>query len=237
LAFWFDPSSLVQAAGKVVTWTDLSGNGNDATQSSSAYQPAYTGAAIHGLPSATFLGPIAFLRIADVASMRWGRNDLVVLVVFRATGQSATDCMLYQKTAPPPYDGVDLYLNSDKPAPSMFAGAQLSGQVYVVSSPPPTTFVDGSVHLLGIRRAGPTLDIRVDGVLSSSMTNSTVAGVDVSAIGDDAIIGQNGFGTPPQSEFQQFHGDIAEEIGVNGSLSQTEIANLEQYLMTRYAIP
>ena len=238
LTFWLDPTSLVQGdAGKVAMWTDLSGNGNDAKQSDPTYQPDYSAAAFHGLPSATFTGPITFLDIADTPSMRWGKNDLLVLVVFRATPQSTTDCMLYQKTGALPYDGASLYLQSDKPSPSTLAGAQVSGQVYVPSSPPPTTFVDGNIHLLGIRRAGTTLEIRVDGALSNSIANASVAGVDVSAIGYDATIGQNGYGMPPQTEFQQCHGDIAEEIGVNGSVSPTELANLEQYLKARYAIP
>ena len=204
LTFWFDPTSLVQTAGKVVAWTDLSANGNDATQSDSAYQPAYTAAGIHGLPSATFSGPVTFLRITDVAAMRWGRDDLVVLVVARATAQSAADCMLYQKTGPFPYDGVNLFLNADKPMLTGLAAAEVSGQVYVVSSPPPTTFLDGTVHLIGIRRAGATLEIRIDGAVSSSIANASVASVDVSAIGSDAIIGQNGLSTPLRARPSSF---------------------------------
>jgi hypothetical protein len=235
LSFWFDPTSLVQVAGNVVKWTDLSGNGNDAIQPVAAYEPTYTPAGIHGLPSATFPGTAAFLRIVDAASMQWRRSDLVILVVFRGTAQTAQDAMLYQKTGPPPYDGVNLYIDANKPVVTSLAAAQVSGQVYVVSAPPPATFVDGSTHLLGIRRSGATLEVRVDGVVSGSITQAEVATTDVSAIGSDAIIGQNG--SSPQALIQQFAGDIAEMVGVGGPLTPNEVARLESYMKTRYGIP
>ena len=77
--------------------------------------------------------------------------------------------------------------------------------------------------------------MRVDGAVSSSITNASVATADVSASGLDAIIGQNG-AQPASAEAQQLHGDIAEMIGVNGSLTETDLANLEKYLKGRYAI-
>jgi hypothetical protein len=234
LAFWFDPTSLVQVAGNVVKWTDLSGNGNDAIQPEAAFEPTYTAAGIHGLPSATFPGTAAFLRIVDAPSMQWRRSDLVVLVVMRGTAQTGQEAMLYQKTGPSPYDGVNLYINADKPVLTSLAAAQVSGQVYVVSTPPPATFVDGSTHLVGIRRSGATLEVRVDGVVSSSITQAAVATTDVSAIGSDAIIGQNG--SSPLALIQQFAGEIAEMVGVGGPLTPDEVARLESYMKARYAI-
>ncbi len=195
LTLWLDPGSLVEREGRVVHWTDLSPNGNDADQSNPSYAPVYATKGIHGLPAASFVGPITFLRIADRDSMRWGVNDVLVLVVARGTLQTAADAMLYQKTGPPPYDGVDLYLNADKPVPTTRAAAQVSGEVYVVSAPPPATFVDDAVHLVGLRRARTTLEIRIDGEVSNAITSDAVS-ADVSAAGADAIIGQNGYGTP-----------------------------------------
>jgi hypothetical protein len=61
--------------------------------------------------------------------------------------------------------------------------------------------------------------------------------VDVSAAGASAAIGQNGFGSPPSSEFQQYHGDLSELIAVGGTLGDDDLAKLEAYLMTKYGIP
>jgi hypothetical protein len=101
-----------------------------------------------------------------------------------------------------------------------------------VTTAPPATFVDGNVHLLGIRRAGSTLEVRVDGALSSSLTGPQVASTDVSARGSDAIIGHNGYA--PRPEAQQVHGDIAEMLAVRGAVSDAELAGLERYLIERY---
>ena len=137
LAFWFDPLSMVQVGGRVAKWVDLSGNGNDAVQPIAAYEPAYDPSGIGGWPSAMFNGPITFLSIADDGTMRWGTGDFVVLAVTRATAQTAPDAMLYQKTGRYPWDGVNLYINADKPYPTSLAAAQVTGAVFVVSSPLP----------------------------------------------------------------------------------------------------
>ena len=233
LVFWFAPESLTQIAGKVLAWRDMSGNHNDASQPITEYAPAYTADGIHGLASATFTGPITFLSIADAATMRWGTSDFVVLAVVRATSQTAPDAMIYQKTSPPPYDGLDLYLNA---AGTTRAASQVSGYVYVVSAPPPATFVDGSVHVVGAHRVGTTLEVRIDGVLSGSKTGNAY-GANVDAVGAPGVIGQNGYGAPPFAEFQQLHGDVAEIIGVMGTVTPTELATLEAYLKSRYAVP
>jgi hypothetical protein len=234
LAFWFEPGSLVEAGGNVTRWSDLSGNGNDAVQGNAAYEPVYNPDGIGHLPSATFTGPITFLAIPDGPTMRWGTHDFLVLVVARMTAQTQPYGMLYQKTGPPPYNGVNLYLNPVAGGPTTLAAAQVSGSLLVLSNPPPSTFVDSSVHLIGARRAGKTLEIRVDGAVSNSSTTAIFAAIDVSAVRAPAVIGQNG---SPRPEFQQVNGDIAELVGVNGPVTPAELAKVEHYLKSRYAIP
>jgi hypothetical protein len=240
LAFWFDPGSLVPLNGLVTKWSDRSGNGNDAVQAVTSYEPAYTQSGIGGLPSATFTGPVTFLAIADVPSMQWGTSDFFIVAVVRATADTRSgEAMVYQKTGPAPYDGASLYLNADKPGGfTTLCAAQVSGGAgqYVVSLPPPATYVDSSVHVLGARRSGNTLEIRVDGQVSNAVTNAAIGTTNVSSPNFDAIIGQNGYGTP-SAEFQQVHGDVAEMIGVRGSLDPATASNLEHYLMARYGVP
>jgi hypothetical protein len=235
LAFWFDPTSF-QVEGAVARWRDVSGNGNDAIQTNKRYAPLSGASAINNEPALTFIGPIIFLSIADNASIAWGTSDFAIFAVVRATAQTAADAMIYQKTGAYPYNGASLYLNANKPVATTLAAAQVSGTTYVVNASPPATFVDGTVHVLGARRAGATLEVRVDGAVSRSVTSSDVASTDVSATGFDAIIGQNGYGTP-RPEFQQFQGAIAEVIGVRGALVEPDVEALEQYLKSRYAVP
>jgi hypothetical protein len=238
LVFWFDPTSLLAVNGGVPKWTDLSGNNNDALQTTAAYQPAYNPSGIGGLPSATFNGPVTFLVIPDNATMQWGTADFAVFAVIRATSATiANFAMIYQKTgAAPQYDGFDFYINSAKPVASQLAAAQVAGNVYVDNAAPPSTFIDSTVHLLAGRRTGTTLEIRVDGASSNNLTAASVA-VDVSAVGANAAIGQNGGGNPPGAENQQLHGDIAEVIAVKGTMTPTDLTNVENYLKSRYSIP
>jgi hypothetical protein len=236
LAFWLDPTSLVTVGGKVPRWSDLSGNGNNAVQPSTTWQPAYSANGIAGLPSATFVAPISFLTIPDSPSMRFGTSDCALFAVVRAQASSASNAMIYQKTALPPYDGLALFINSSKPSQTTLAAAQVSGQVYALSVPPPSTFADSTVHLLAARRAGASLEMRVDGAVSGSLMSGPVATVNVSQNGVPVEIGQNGYRTP-QWNFQQLVGDIAEMIGVSSTLSPTDLASLEGYLKARYAIP
>ncbi len=237
LAFWLDPTSLESLNGAVPQWNDLSGHGNNAAQANPAFQPAYNASGIHGLPSATFNGPITFLAIPDSVSMRWGTTDFAVFAVIRATSATAAFAMVYQKTAPgPAYDGLNLYINSGKPVASTLAAAQVQATVYVDSVAPPATFIDSTVHILGARRIGNTLEIRVDGTSSNTLTDNTGSvTVDVSAVGSNGVIGANGGNTSP--EFQQVHGDIAELVAVNGTLTASDLASLEGYLKDRYGVP
>jgi hypothetical protein len=233
LAFWFDPMSIVAVGGNVAKWSDLSGNGNDAIQATSSYEPTYTMAGIGGLPSVTFNSQLAFLEILDSATMQWGTSDFALFAVIRATANNtAPEGMLFQKVGPSPYSGPALFLNSDKPVTSTLAAAQVSAQLYALSASPPTTFDDSSVHLLGGVRSGATLEIRVDGALSNSSMSAAIAVLDVSAPGSDALIGNNG-----PAGFRQYNGDIGEFIGVNGTLSPSDLASIEGYLKGRYSIP
>jgi hypothetical protein len=150
---------------------------------------------------------------------------------------TAVEAMLFQKTFNAPYNGPALYYNSDKPVSSSQVGAQVSGTLYVVSQPPPSTLSDLAVHLLVCHRAGAVLEIRVDGAVSNSISSAAVASTDVSSPSVAAIIGGNGYGTQTAAGQEQVQGDIAEMVGVHGSLTAAELANLESYLMTRYAIP
>jgi hypothetical protein len=236
VAFWFDPTSLVALNGRVAKWVDLSGKGNHAVQGTTAYQPTYTANGIGGLPSASFAGPVSFLSIADGSSMQWGTDDYALFAVFRASAQSQANSNLYQKVnGASPWPGAALMINYVATTSTTLAASYVRHDVYVVSAAPPATFDDFTVHLLTERRAVLTLDVRVDGRPSASVTNANVGAVDVSGAGYPATIGQNGY--QPTTDFQQLYGDIAEMIAVRGALTDTELASLEQYLKDRYAIP
>jgi hypothetical protein len=59
---WFDASSLsLNNSDPVAAWTDISGNGNDATQATGSDQPTYLTGQINGLPAIQFDGTDDFM--------------------------------------------------------------------------------------------------------------------------------------------------------------------------------
>jgi hypothetical protein len=73
----------------------------------------------------------------------------------------------------------------------------------------------------------------VDGVRQSSLAVTPL--VDEDAVGQAVIIGHNGYN--PSPGFQAFKGDIAEIVAVKGTLTASELQNLEIYLIGKYALP
>ncbi len=249
LAFWLDPSSIQQGdggvEGGVAGWNDLSGNGNDAYQHTTNQRPTYDPGGPNGLPAVSFTpgaSGIACLLMNDAVSLQWGTGDFSIFAVIRGDSHASSLSMLYQKTGSPNFDGANFYLvnkGTTDGGTENLATIQVAGATFLESTPPPSSFIDGSVHLIGGLRVGSTLQMRVDGVASSSTAADAgpEAGLNdnVSAVNSLVGIGQNC--TNPASGFQQYAGDIAEMLAIQGTLSSSDLSSLEAYLMAKYAIP
>jgi hypothetical protein len=249
LAFWLDPSSIERGdggvEGGVAGWNDLSGNGNNAYQHTGSQQPTYDPDGPNGLAAISFTpgaSGIACLLMNDAPSLQWGTGDFSIFAVIRGDSHSSALAMLYQKTGSPNFDGANFYLvnrTTTDGGTENLATIQVAGNTYLESTPPPSSFIDGSVHLIGGLRVGSTLQVRVDGVASSSTAADAgpEAGLndDVSAVNSLVGIGQNCVSAA--SGFQQYAGDIAEMLAIHGTLSASDLASVEAYLKTKYAIP
>jgi hypothetical protein len=87
-------------------------------------------------------------------------------------------------------------------------------------------------HRIGIRRNGSALEVWSDGV-SASFTPDAGGTFDVSATGSDAFIGAQPNGNNVDIRLQ---GAIAEVVGINGTLSTSDVTNLDGYFTTKYAL-
>jgi len=85
LEIWYKADSL--SAGAVATWTDSSGNGRDATQSTSGNRPVATASVVNGLPAVRFDGSNDFLTIPSLNGLS-SAEAFVVLRVDDATPSS-----------------------------------------------------------------------------------------------------------------------------------------------------
>jgi hypothetical protein len=234
LVAWLDAARGI-AGTPVASWADQSGAGNNATQTMAPSQPALTASGINGLPAVSFDGALTFLQIADSATTRWGAGDFALMVVARGAPNVATNAMLYNKSeAAAPYAGINLFLNVTRGAASAKASLQLDADFHATTR---DDFGDANPHVFGGRLvttgASALLEVRVDGARQGTLSLAGSA-VNLDAPGRATIIGHNGYS--PLSGFQAFKGDIAEVVAVKGTVSDAELANLEAYLMNKYAL-
>jgi hypothetical protein len=183
-------------------------------------------------PAVRFDGSMTFLLIADSPTLQWGTADYVILVVARfGVTLGSTNQALFEKVIlSQPYPGPVLFVNGSAPTVPVEgkAMAMNSGDVYTASN---QTDLNDAPHLFGTRRSGGMLEVRVDGAPSGVAVGSSL---DVSAPGMPVSIGQEGYVS--QQGLEALNGDIAEEIAVEGALSDSALHTLECYLLGKYGI-
>lgn len=127
LAIWLDASQLFGVAdgAEVATWNDLSGNGNDATQSTSSKRPTYQTNILNGRPALQFDGVDDFLATAVLSYPQ--PNTVFVVVSTPAAGANSYDIIDGHSTG----DRTKLSVldSASSGHLTLFAGASLIGSV------------------------------------------------------------------------------------------------------------
>jgi len=234
LVLWLDAGKgIVPTDGsRVNLWRDQSPEQNHARQTTLAAMPILAASQIQGLPAVTFDGMATVLSIADATSLEWGVGDYALFAVARSNSTDA-DRMLYLKSAFDfPYSGPSLILG---PNYGTTSAAQLAMQDdandYALSSV--GGYNDNAFRLFGGRRAGLTVEARVNGVVVGSTTERV--NVNVDARNRTANIGNHGYDNAPPG-FQSLKGAIAEIVAIKGPITDADLATLESYLMTKYGL-
>jgi hypothetical protein len=231
LVLWLDAAAGITAApgSPVSQWSDQSPAHNNALQPTIGYQPILMFGSIGGLPGVRFNGSQTFLSVADSTTLQWGTGDFALVAVATFSNTNISQ-MLYQKSPlAAPYNAPALYVNSEKPMQDTTATAQVSEYVFATSK---NNGLQGAPHLFTGRRFGSTVEIRVDG--ASQGQSAIPMPIDVSAPGQPAMIGHNGYN--PRPGFQALQGDIAELIAVQGTLADADLRKLECHLLLKYGL-
>lgn len=234
LVVWLDGSKGVSVSnGTVQNWHDQSNNNNNAFNLTPANQPTTVASVVNGLPVIRFDGSgKQWLNIFDTATLQFGTADFAIVEVMAYTNVASSNGntgygALWVKSGPNgPFPGAALFGN-DPTVPNASIRAQVTSGLFADTSK--TSFNDGKFHIVGMRRSGTTMEVRADGAQGGTLMNATT---DISAAGSDVWIGGRG-----GSSFQQaLKGDIAEIIVVKGTVSDPNIASVEGYLKTKYAL-
>ena len=229
---WLDAAKGVTTNGAlVVTWADQSGHKNDGAGVFS--QPTLVASAINGLPAVRFSATAGTrIVVGDSPSLEWGTGDYLVAVVARfdnaPTATSSAVGVFYQKLngggSAVSFSGNQFDLNTLVPS----AGLQMLEDTKndLTSS---TAWGDGVARLYVARRAGQTLEIRVNGSPIASVAEN--GSVDVSNPGADV-----GIGSYATNSGENLDGDVAELVAVAGPMSAADLATLEGGLVSKYAL-
>ena len=209
LSLWLDAARGVSDP-MVTTWSDQSPNAD--TLSAGAMAPDRLEDEINGAPTVQ-LQATATMTLSGPhagAAVAFGTGELLVEVVARW------------------YPSVTLLQTDRGLAVSGGATAEVSVAGHAVQTT--ATVGDGTFHLVGARRdgsgAGTTLEMRVNG------------GVDGTATGLDYAQDLGAASPAPVALLGPGNNvEIAELVVVNGATTAADLARLESYLLTKYALP
>jgi hypothetical protein len=184
---------------------------------------------VHGHPVIRFDGTSdQYLTIGDTASLQWGVGDFAVFAVVSYTNTASTNSNTGYGTIWGKVDNNGLgfiLFGNDGGAGTGAIRAQFSASFYATSAG--QNYNSGAFHYIGGLRYGNALWVRADG---TSVQTTSASGTDVSTTGSAVYIGARNNNT------QMLKGDIAEILAVKGTVTATDISNIETYLKTKYGL-
>ncbi len=209
-----EATSSTKDSTSVSTWYDVSGNLNNAEQSTPADEPLYRTSGIDSKPALSFDGSSSYLSLPISTSLGIQNSDYEMFIVAKS---SSTNTQFIAGGTPGNYE---LQLNGGQGARFIPAGS-----IYLDEGNS-NDYTNGQAHIFDIKATSSEGVIHVDGSAGGyvlSNTQSSDAGVlDLGRRGNASLY---------------FNGDIAEVIVYNSNLSLSQRQSITQYLSQRYNIP
>lgn len=231
--FWLDASQLVLADGDAVSpWSDVSGNGHDFTQSTTASKPTYKTAIQNGLPIVRFDGTNdALICALDLSAV----STISIVVVMSWNTFTNNDKLLMEFT--PNYNnssgGFLLDPNSSVNPTSKFGLSHKVSTSYTISSftwPSNATWHEYIVTM--DKRATPTVQTaQLDGATPPGYSDDTALAAGGFFANDTLYL----MSRNQASLFGQ--ADVAEVLLYTGLLTSDDVSNLHGYHQQKWALP
>jgi hypothetical protein len=210
LKLWLRSDNGVTASGgSVSAWADISGNNNNAVQSTSSARPVVGLDSINGKPAITFNDQ--FLYLPTSAQLGIQSHSYEFYIVARPTSSGVQFLMSGS------YEQYEYHLTSYGARFIPTTGVYLDESTsYTVS--------DGNAHVFAARASFTGGAVRIDGIDGAASTENIT-----SSDAGSLYLGMRQGGTLP------FFGDIAEVLIYDTVLTSTQRDSVERYLADRYA--
>ncbi len=224
---WFKADALTGLANgaAVGSWSDSSGSGFTATQTTPSQRPTYSSSAMNGMPAVHFNNAAS----SSLGFNRPVQDDFTILCVFRST-QGLNSGNLFWQGAGLVNGEVSGVANDF--GTCLFANGQLSAGTgnTDVSVNSTVGYNDGNPHLMVFKRTGGIgrIDLYMDSVFAGSVTNATT----------NSLTGPARLVLGAQQTGNYFlNGDISEVKFFTNALTDTVRAIEETTLECKYGIP
>lgn len=237
LLLWADRTSMGQPGSPLERWSDRSGKGHHIQPLNSITPP---------LIKVDAVGPIAEIDQSQMAmatpanaSLRLGLDDFAILVLARCDADAQQAILLQKRGATRPRTGVAMFCNHNG-APLLQSGQTSDTRAFLTITDEDQIPLDtdgmiasqrndfsNKFHLFTARRVdGNRLQLRVDGSIEGERTIRASAN-----LSDDLPFFVASVATPAQPYITNFRGGLAAVVIVRGPLTDTELADLESFLM------
>jgi Bacterial Ig domain/Concanavalin A-like lectin/glucanases superfamily len=224
-----DAGVTTNLSGGITTWTDQSGNGNDAVQTTDTFAPLFVPNAVNGKPVLRFNGIAPseqYLEVSD-AGTAFLTNDFSTFALARFVGSyPALRQHVWSKCSTAGWASpVDWWYNTPNGEPFGYRGDGVNFAGVGGGTIGPTL---GQYSVLGMEVTG------VDGVMSHflgiSGNGTSVALTNTANAGYPLRIGRRADGGT------QINGDIGEILIYDQALSGADRTNVTAYLMGKYGV-
>jgi hypothetical protein len=230
LQLWLDATRINQANNTAVsTWADQSGNGYDATQSTTAARPTYIASGLNGLPVVRFDGTDDQMALgASALGMLRNVGGATIFVVVKYSVGLITSPSLFFSTN---ISSASLRLETRQDLNSKLGtrGRRLDADsVQGVTSVQTTSTSSVIIHAAKVDYQNTLLQQFINGALDGQLTTYHTSGNTSDTNSNNIKVGTN------NNSF--LNGDIAEIIVYNRDLNTSELAQVHRYLARKWGI-
>lgn len=207
--------NITSSGDSVSVWGDMSGNGNNATQSTSGCRPTIIAGDMNNKTALRFNGTNTYLWLPTPEALGIQDHDYEIFIVARS---GATKLVyLFSSTAAEQYE---YHLCTAAPGARYIP----KSSNYLDLTPQAGTYLDGKPHIFSARASATGGAVRVDGADGSSST------ADITSSNNSPLaLGRRSYGA-----MYYLDGDISEVLVYDTVLTSAQRDSVEQYLTDRY---